>query len=520
MFCSKLDIEERRRKMKMISGRYWIGAMLGVLLLGIAQDVNAMPAFSRKYKTSCMTCHEAPPRLNAVGDAYRLNGYRFKDDERYRKEEPLELGEEAYKRLWPEALFPTDMPSTIPVSLVSRWIVEIDTNTQVNPETNEKDAGLSFILPHELEIAVATPIGEHITMYGDMIFVQEDFGSEDISTWLSFKAWIEFQDLIGPENAFNIRVGTLGMHTIGLYTARDEQRMGVQPYTMNSWRMPDLARHPTGGYIEDNAIRSFDGNTFLIQPQIGIEINGFGDRWLYYAGVVNGNIENPINEDPQDELFALGAGQNAEHKDYYVGLAYKFGGLGFDGSGAEGSDPLKARPQSWRDEDSLTVSAFGYLGTGLLSNLMWNNWPPDPGLQGYTETQTDDPFLRVGVGALKKYKDFTLNVGYMYSKNDDPYGPYAEIDVSTDSGFIEAYYFWKPWLIPYARYDFLEFEGLPNDTLNIEHEQDRQILFLGCKALIRANISLQVEGTIYTKDQDWDYYGLDETIFFQMIAAF
>ncbi|MFC1813492.1 hypothetical protein ACFL03_12475 [Thermodesulfobacteriota bacterium] len=511
--------------MKMISGRYWIGAMLAVLLMGIAQDVNAMPAFSRKYKTSCMTCHEAPPRLNAVGDAYRLNGYRFKDDERYRKEEPVELGEEAYKRLWPEALYPNEMPMNIPLSLVTRWIVEIDANTQVNPETEEAEAGLTFVLPHEFEIALGAPIGEHITLYGDMIFVQEDFGTDDISSWLSFKAWIEFQDLIGPENAFNIRVGTVGMHTIGLYTARDEQRMGIQPYTMNSWKMPGLELAPGGGFSQSPRIKDFETNSFVIQPQVGIEVNGFGNRWLYYAGVVNGSIENPINQEPKDNLFALGYGENTEHKDFYVGLAYKFGGLGFDGAGDEGFNPLKDRPQSWRDDDSLTVSAFGYMGHGLASDAIWDVSQPAWG-GAHTKTDYDDPFLRVGAGALKKYKDLTLNVGYMYSYNDDPYGPYANIKVSTDSWFVETYYFWKPWLIPYARYDFLEFEGLPDyqhnatNALKLAGEQDRQILFLGCKALIRANISLQVEGTIYTRDYDYEYFGLDETIFFQMIAAF
>ena len=41
------------------------------------RPVGAIPAFARKYKTSCMTCHVAYPKLNAFGEAYRLNGYQI-----------------------------------------------------------------------------------------------------------------------------------------------------------------------------------------------------------------------------------------------------------------------------------------------------------------------------------------------------------------------------------------------------------------------------------------------------------
>ena len=64
-----------------------VGSLFAVaitMLMALA-EARAMPYFSRKYRTSCMTCHEAFPRRNAVGDAYRMRGYRFVDDEAYRK---------------------------------------------------------------------------------------------------------------------------------------------------------------------------------------------------------------------------------------------------------------------------------------------------------------------------------------------------------------------------------------------------------------------------------------------------
>ena len=51
----------------------------GVVLFSVPAD--ALPAFARKYQTSCVTCHESFPRLNGIGEAFRLNGYKFQDDE-------------------------------------------------------------------------------------------------------------------------------------------------------------------------------------------------------------------------------------------------------------------------------------------------------------------------------------------------------------------------------------------------------------------------------------------------------
>ena len=73
------------------------------LLWVAATEVLAVPTFARRYSTSCATCHQAYPRLNAVGESFRLMGYQFVDDERYRKQPPVEIGDEAYKRLWPKA---------------------------------------------------------------------------------------------------------------------------------------------------------------------------------------------------------------------------------------------------------------------------------------------------------------------------------------------------------------------------------------------------------------------------------
>ncbi|HLY74887.1 MAG TPA: hypothetical protein VKU80_12280, partial [Planctomycetota bacterium] len=93
------------------------------VLLSAPRRAEALPEWARKYKTSCVTCHEAFPSLNPVGEAFRLNGYRFPDD-MYVKEDPVILGQEAYKKVWPDAIWPSDIPPYAPLAVRIRGRAE------------------------------------------------------------------------------------------------------------------------------------------------------------------------------------------------------------------------------------------------------------------------------------------------------------------------------------------------------------------------------------------------------------
>ncbi len=45
------------------------------------QQADAIPAFARKYRMSCTTCHNPIPRLKAYGDDFAGNGFVLKDQE-------------------------------------------------------------------------------------------------------------------------------------------------------------------------------------------------------------------------------------------------------------------------------------------------------------------------------------------------------------------------------------------------------------------------------------------------------
>src|SRR5437879_12569720 len=79
--------------------------------LASAPNSSAIPAFSRKYQTSCTTCHSNYPELNDFGEAFKKNGFKFpKDDETFVKEPPVLLGAKAQKEVFPGAVYPGEIP--------------------------------------------------------------------------------------------------------------------------------------------------------------------------------------------------------------------------------------------------------------------------------------------------------------------------------------------------------------------------------------------------------------------------
>jgi len=464
-----------------------------LLWLAVRESAQALPSFSRKYGTGCVTCHEAFPRRNAVGEAFRLRGYRFTDDEAYVKRPPVELGDEAYNRLWPQALWSSDIPATFPWSAIARFILEADMD-------GSRDAEVLFLFPEEIELVWAGTLGKTFSFYGDVRFIQMDFEGGDIDSWAQLKARLTMNDIIGPPDLINLNVGSVGMNSVGLWPCMPENNLSTHYYQYASWLMPEVN-------LQQSGLADFKGNPFELQPQVGIELFGFGSRWKYALGVVSGDVTNPNGVRPEDDIFFEGSGRNRGSKDGYVQLSYKLGGLGFNGVSTQVSDPLKANPYFWRD-NSLIGTLFGYVGsaqiqTETLGGSVWTG---------------NDHFWRVGLGLQQKYQDLTLAAGYMFGRNDRPYGNLSPEAVDSHAWFAEASYYVYPWLIPYVRYEGL-FLGLPEDVPGLNQDQDTQRVTVGAKALVRQNISVSLETTFYTQGADLRK-NLDKTLFVLFSAAF
>ncbi len=58
---------------------FFVTAIL--LFLLFPQSAMAIPAFSKKYEAPCILCHTSWPRLNSVGDQFKINGYQMPKSE-------------------------------------------------------------------------------------------------------------------------------------------------------------------------------------------------------------------------------------------------------------------------------------------------------------------------------------------------------------------------------------------------------------------------------------------------------
>ena len=469
-----------------------VTVVVGMLVLAASQAA-AVPTFARRYATSCATCHMAYPRLNSVGESFRMMGYQFPDDERYRKVQPVELGDEAYERLWPKALWPSHIPGSSPLSFIARFMAEVDTD-------GTRPANTTFLLPEEIELVWAGNLGDDISFYGDIIGLQKDFGGKDPEAWVTLKAWLQFQSLLGPDNAFNLRVGTIGTQTMGLLTARDANIYSTHFYTYSAWFLPS----PN---LQQAALSEFRGNNFSIAPQQGIELNGVGRRWFYAAGIANGNVNEPAGNVPEGDVSFVGAGRNSDNKDLYVHLAYKLGGMAYDRSAEPPSESLSTGAQFWRD-DALELALFGYTGTADLRivDLDGNVW------------EGEDGFWRLGVGLQHRIKDVHWSLAYMAGSDEDPYGNLSDQVVDNRAWHAELLGFAYPWMLLYGRYESLEMD-LPDDVPGLNPDQDIDKVVAGTKMMIRPNIFCNVEYSFYPEGAELEE-GLDETVFLLLSVSF
>jgi len=259
--------------------------------------------------------------------------------------------------------------------------------------------------------------------------------------------------------------------------------------------------------LEPGGLADFKGNNFTITPQSGLELNGFGKRWFYALGLVNGNPEFASTAKPDSGISFFGMGQGSNRKDVYLNLVYKIGGMPFDRSGETGEDSLTTGAEFWRD-DNWSFSLFGYDGrasvrTEDLEGNLWEGW---------------DDFWRLGAGVQRQYKDVTFSAMYMTGSDDNPYGNLSSQAVDSTNWHLEVLGFAYPWLLPYARFESLKLD-VPRDVPGLEPEQDMQRLIVGTKFMLRPNVFAVAETALYTTGAELEE-GFDRTLFLLLAAAF
>ncbi len=300
--------------------------LIGFLWAVTVPSAEAIPAFARKYKTSCATCHYAFPRLNAFGKAFRNNGYRYPagQDPEMTKEEPVSLGAEGNKKMWPDALWPSDIAGTAPFSahLIGRthYGGKWDDPTTVKVE---EDKALYFEIPHELELLFGGTIGENISYFGELELEHAAELAYD------FHAQYDFSP------GFHAKLGS-----VGLSVSPEALRLTREHYNVEE------LKNQSGTWKMDNG----GGG--------GVEVWGAGNGggglggFTYAAGVANGQTDG--------DNFDLNRA-----KDFYLRGTYKIKGMGeIGGAGGEAG-----QSSGFYLDNSLRLGGFLYSGKAVRDTL-------------------------------------------------------------------------------------------------------------------------------------------------------
>jgi len=140
-------------------GSIFLVVLSTLFLAFFSGKANAIPAFARKYKTSCALCHAPFPRLTAMGESFRLNGYKLSEaDEIYVKEQPVSMGAEAYKKVFPEAIWPSTIPGMPPLS------IRIIGDVNYHPFGSQTDRS-DFNFPGEFTVLGAGAFDENFAFF-------------------------------------------------------------------------------------------------------------------------------------------------------------------------------------------------------------------------------------------------------------------------------------------------------------------------------------------------------------------
>ncbi len=438
--------------------RFGTAAWLVTLLVSArTMPVKAIPAFARKYQTSCQTCHVVFPKLNAFGEAFRLRGYRMPGEtEDMVREKPVPLGAPAYKRLWPKAVWPGAISPTVPLAMNIK-MADINTSA-LNEDGSVTTVNNDMQFPQEVNIFGAGTLGDQLSYWSELTIGQNPDGSTELEIE---HAHIGFDSPFGPEDAIHIRMGKFMPNVVdGFQEMQIATDAGIDSL---------FAYSPIG--VNGGTAISEDGGGISI-PAMSTGIEAYGmihHRTLWVAGVVNGMPSN----DPEAERFD---GNNA--KDVYARLDYKVGGLGFDGD--TGGKPVPT--QNWRD-NSVRVGLFAYRGDGNNIGFPIEDMP--------SQMIVDRHFLRTGVFASLFYQDLNVFGAYLHGTDSlnladaESGDALSQIQPTYKAWFTQADYVIYPWLQASGRYETVT----PGDR----SVPSLRTGVLSLSALIRANVKAMLE---------------------------
>jgi len=413
-----------------------------------------IPAFSRQYRTACSTCHTAAPKLNVLGEVFRLNGYRMPENQLLlRDDDPVSLGDEAWKDQWPRAIWPGDVPGQTPIAL------RIQTDMQWTRD-QLVDYDFTYRFPHEVYILAGTTLGNSIGL-----FLESEWSREEGLQVTQAK--MKFQDAIpglSPGRA-NIWIGLQNPYLFS-FADRQIDRAARQRFTWQEFRASDLrfVNPETGADLVSR-------NSFEIgSPQASIELNGLLSPKLYYGvGLAQGTTRQTVD--------------NNTAKDLYYKIRYKLGGLDLRGQYDDDDGPAVGTGGQLLDR-SLTLEQFGYFGSQ----------PASQGLEDRTRS--------LGVALRALVEEWDAGVGVVWTHHEDPWGGDNAGTLDYWSAFGKVEYLVLPWVIgslKAERFSAAIPDNLLSDGFSLG-ERRRTTVMPGLVVLLRQNVRGVIEGEFFLRD--------------------
>jgi hypothetical protein len=464
---------EKRIGVRLVVASILIVFSLASLLVMVPRG-QAIPAFSRKYQTSCTTCHSNFPELNDFGLAFKKNGFKFpKDDELFVKDAPVLLGSKAQKEAFPEAVYPGEIPGSVPIAFRYEGNLNWNAKQPQAVQTTGFVPRTDLFVPNTVTIISAGSFGPNISFWID----------DDISAGGSGAngglgdGWLKYNDLGRvfhlPTNSLNVRFGQFELD-LPFTNARTPYVSGYDVFGQGA-----LAQNPCPP-VTGTVCQTANNPFVLGTPQRGIEIGGYPNNgnFMWSVAVVDGT-NSAYGAPPNNTLSARNT------KDVYARVSQQFN-LEKDPDSRHAIQA--AGPTGPHDHTSIRVGAFFYYGQNEYNygNSVFT---------GLNLGTINEPFYRVGGDIRFRFRSkFELyGVGLVGHDNnhlvDTGAGTITNAKAVTfTGGFVTANYWIFPWFISTMRYDFV---NSPSDFVNLTSQhQTRNRYSPGYTILLRANVKL------------------------------
>lgn len=377
-------------------------ATAALVVLGPFRPASAMPVFARKYQTSCQTCHIVFPKLNAHGEAFRLNGYRMPAEmEEEIKETPMSLGSEAYKKMWPSMLFPSTIPGHVPIAVNIKMA---DVYSSSVDGTERSITRNDFQFPQEVNLFTAGTLGDKFGFLAELTF--EEGAGVSIE-----RAQFTANSVCGPEHAVNFKVGMF---------APDLADGFQEMWLMTNNGIDTLFAYNPIGVAGGTGLAEEGGGISIPSSVKAIEFYGVAKhRFFYTLGVTNGfgAVSGNSGNDPHSA------------KDWYARFDYKFGGMGLDGDTTGKTMPA----ENWR-ENSVRVGILGYHGTGRDVSF-----PITDDIGTPLFDVVDRRYDRLGLYASWFWRDLNVFGAYVRGKDELTV---TDLEAATDTRIAPTYSSW------------------------------------------------------------------------------